>query len=124
MNYLFDESRNGSPHTLARPGVNYSTGALAGFPLHECALTERGSFPGLTVRDLSYLTLAPAGFGVSSGSAINGPRVDWNGNGAIDAGTIGYDINGDGTISCIPMSDVDDMAIIASDMGIGLPGRP
>jgi len=124
MNYLYDESLNGSPHTLAGAGINYSTGALAAFPLNECALTERGSFPGLTTADLSFMTFAPAGFGVLNGSAINGPRVDWNGSGAVDPGVIGYDVTGDGTTSCIAISDVDDMAIIASDMGLGLPGRP
>jgi hypothetical protein len=61
---------------------------------------------------------------VINGSLVNGPRVDWNRNGVIDLGVIGTDITGDLMTSCTDLFDVDDMAIIASDMGLGLPGRP
>jgi hypothetical protein len=124
MNYLYDQSINGSVQTLAGAGVSYSTGALAAFPLDECALTERGAFPGLTVADVAFMTFPPASFGVINGSAVNGPRVDWSGSGAIDFGAIAFDVTGDGVVSCTQMFDVDDLAIIASDMGLGLPGRP
>jgi hypothetical protein len=56
MNYLYDESLNGRPHTLTGAGVTYSTGGLAAFPLNECSLTERGSFPGLTVANLAFMS--------------------------------------------------------------------
>jgi hypothetical protein len=93
-------------------------------PVNECSLTERGSFPGLTVADLAFISFVPASFGVINGSPVNGPRVDWNKTGGIDLGVIGADITSDATISCTDLFDVDDMAIIASDMGLGLPGRP
>jgi hypothetical protein len=88
-------------------------------------LAERGSFPGLTVADIAFMTFAPAGWGVINGSAVNGPRVDWNGNGTIQSGVTFIDLTRDALVTCGPLlHDVDDMAIIASDMGLGLPGRP
>ena len=124
MNYLYDQSLNGSVQTLAGAGVSYSTGALAAFPLDECVLTERGSFPGLTVAAVSFMTFPPASFGVINGSPVNGPRVDWNGSSAIDFGAMAWDVTGDGATSCTQIFDVNDLAIIATDMGLGLPGRP
>ena len=82
---------------------------------------ERGR---LTVADLAFMSFLPASFGVINGSPVNGPRVDWNRSGGIDLGVIGYDITSDAAISCTDLFDVNDMAIIASDMGLGLPGRP
>jgi hypothetical protein len=82
------------------------------------------------------MTFAPASFVVSflnktvvDLSSVSrvfppSPSVDWNRDTIIQDTPQSADINADGNITCVDLFDVDDHAIIASDMACGLPGNP
>lgn len=124
MNYMYSKSQNGSPRTLQDAGIQFSSGALAAYPLDECAVEERHSFDGVPVGGVSFLNDDDANFATLWFLGVPGPWVDWDRDGGFEAGTITADLDGDGVITCGAMYDVDDHAIIATDMDDGLPGDP
>lgn len=121
MNYWYAASLDGSPKTIQDAGINYSTGVFASVGLDECNLREKGSFPGFTYNQISFMSYPNASFQLNPGSTW----VDWNRNGVFETGTVQADINDDGRITCASnYRDVDDMAILAAKMGCGLPANP
>ena len=125
MNYWYDESVNGSAHTLAGTTVGYTTSRPFSVLLDECNLFERGSFTGLTQPDIAFMTFAPASFITASGTAATGPWVDWNRDGLFQRVAVSADVNGDGKVTCgSAFADVNDMDVLAAGIGQGLPSQP
>jgi hypothetical protein len=120
MNYLYDESFDGSPHTLQNAGVHYSDGRFMPFVRDEQFMSESGSFPGVSVANLHFLTVSPSPHPVAPCGGV--ACVDWNRDGAF-GGAPSVDVTLDGTTQH-SLHDFSDLDHIATHMGDGLPGRP
>jgi hypothetical protein len=124
MNYLYDDSLNGSAQTLAGAGVGYTTSGEFAQVLDECNLRERNPFAGASLADVAFMTYPPASFATRMG-VLTGPWVDWDRDGTFETGTVRADVNGDGAITCgSAFADVNDIDILATEMGKGLPSNP
>ncbi len=120
MNYLYDESFDGSPHTLQGAGVHYSDGRFMPFTFNEQFMSESGSFPGVSVANLHFLTVSPSPHLVSPCGGV--ACVDWNRSNTF-GGAHPVDVTLDG-ITQPSLHDFSDLDHIATHMGDGLPGHP